>query len=197
MTESLRSPVRCPRPGKAGGYVIIILMIAVFAIEIGLLIALPVWQTELQREKEEELIFRGRQYVEAVRRYQLKHQGEFPADLDSLVEEKLIRKLYREPLTRKGEWLLILVPPASAQARAGTAPASMQSSRAGGKFQEVMIVPAASLGSFRKPRILGVMSPSVQRSVKIYNEQDSYDKWLFFFGQDPKKLPKMTYFEED
>jgi Tfp pilus assembly protein PilE len=49
------------------GYLVIMLMMAVFVLTLGLLIAVPVWQTELQREKEEELIFRGKQYAEAVR----------------------------------------------------------------------------------------------------------------------------------
>jgi len=62
------APFTTPGDGVAGrpGYVLIILAMAVLVISLGLLVAVPVLQTEAQREKEEELIFRGRQYAEAV-----------------------------------------------------------------------------------------------------------------------------------
>jgi type II secretory pathway pseudopilin PulG len=184
MKAILPVPFRNASTGKPRGYVIIILMIAVFAISIGMLIAVPVWRTELQRDKEDELIFRGRQYVEAVRLYLIKHPAKYPASLDELIEEKCLRRLYRDPLTKRGDWLIILAPPSSPTSGAG-------------KFSEVTIVPENALDSVKLPRILGVMSPSKDRSIRIYNDQDSYDKWLFFYGQDPKKLPKITYLEED
>ena len=63
-----RHPLQHLVTGPAdAGYVLIILIMAVLVICLGLIVAVPVWQTEVQREKEEELIFRGRQYVEAVR----------------------------------------------------------------------------------------------------------------------------------
>jgi Tfp pilus assembly protein PilE len=37
---------------ESRGYMVIMLMMAVFVITLGLLVAVPVWQTELQREKE-------------------------------------------------------------------------------------------------------------------------------------------------
>jgi hypothetical protein len=33
--------------------------------------------------------------------------------------------------------------------------------------------------------------------VKIYNDQETYDKWLFYYGQDPKKLPKIIRYGEE
>lgn len=184
MKELRPAAFRNTSAASPRGYIIIILMIAVFAISIGLLIAAPVWRTELQRDKEDELIFRGRQYVEAVRLYLIKHPAMYPASLNDLLEEKCLRRLYREPLTKSGEWLMILAPPSSPNSRAG-------------KLSEVLVVPEKSLASVKHPSILGVMSPSKDRSIRIYNDQDSYDKWLFFYGQDPKKLPKITYLDED
>lgn len=171
------------RPAETGGYTIIMLMAAVLAIAIGLLIALPVWQTELKREKETELIFRGKQYVEAVRLYQVKHPGQYPPSLEDLVEEKCLRRLYRDPVTRTGEWNVILA------TSAGRAAGSVH-------LQEVLVVPEKSLPSMKQPKIIGVVSSSTEKSVKIYNDQDSYDKWLFYYGQDPKKLPKIKYQEK-
>jgi type II secretory pathway pseudopilin PulG len=166
------------------GYLVIMLMLVVFAISIGLLVAVPVWQTEVQREKEEELIFRGRQYVEAVRLYVLKYPGRFPTSLKELLEKKCLRKLYRDPMSENGEWNVILNP--------GTPGAP-----AGGKAeQEVLVVPEKLLSAVKQPIVLGVVSSSKKQSVRIFNNQETYDKWLFYYGQDPEKLPKITYYGE-
>jgi hypothetical protein len=166
------------------GYLVIMLMMAVFAITIGLLFAVPVWQTEVRREKEEELIFRGKQYVEAVRLFVRKNPGRFPSNLKELLDKKFIRKLYKDPMTETGEWNLILNPVA-----AGLSPG------AGGEPQ-VYVVPEKALSSVRQPIILGVVSSSTKTSVKIYNDQETYDKWLFYYGQDPEKLPKIILYGE-
>lgn len=173
------------------GYVLIMLMMVVLVMSLALLTALPVWQTELQREKEEELIFRGKQYVEAVRLYQLKNPGRFPSGLKELEEKKYIRKLYPEPMTEAGTWNLVLAVEgftASIPQGAGQAPTSAQ---------QVLVAPESALESIQNPRILGVVSPSGKKSFKIYMEQESYDKWLFYYGQDPNKMPKIIYFAKD
>jgi type II secretory pathway pseudopilin PulG len=166
------------------GYLVIMLMMAVFALSIGLMIAVPFWQTEVKREKEEELIFRGKQYVEAVRRYVLKNPGRFPSTMKELLEKRFIRKLYKDPMTVTGEWNVILNPASS-----GAASASGEA--------QVYLVPEKALSSVRQPIILGVASSSSNTSVKIYNDQETYDKWLFYYGQDPKKLPKIIRYGEE
>ncbi|MBM3303277.1 MAG: hypothetical protein FJY85_25445, partial [Deltaproteobacteria bacterium] len=54
------------------GYVLLTLLLLLTVLSIGLMVAVPVWQTQIRREKEEELIFRGKQYVEAIRIFQLR-----------------------------------------------------------------------------------------------------------------------------
>lgn len=172
---------------KKEGYMLIMLMIAISVLSIGLLIAVPVWQTEIQREKEEELIFRGNEYVEAIRMLQMKKPGAFPKTLDELLKEKCIRKLYKDPMTDHGEWNLIL-------------PFSQPSARVSAKrtdsAQKVMVVPYNLLKSVDNPQIIGVVSSSKKKSIKIYLEQESYDNWLFFYGQDPKKMPEIVHYGE-
>jgi type II secretory pathway pseudopilin PulG len=169
------------RPGEPG-YVLIILMMAVFVISIGLLVAVPVLQTEIQREKEEELIFRGKQYVEAVRRYVQKNPGRYPTSLTELLDKKCIRRLFKDPFGPDGQWNIILT--------SGKAPSGKESA------QEVLIAPERSLPAIKNPQILGVVSTSTRFSIKIYNDQETHDKWLFFFGQDPKKPPKIVTYGE-
>ena len=172
-------------------------MMAVLVLGLGSLVAVPVWQTELQREKEEELIFRGRQYAEAVRIYVKKNPGRYPASFQELIDKKCIRRLYRDPFGPGGQWNVVLVstgaPTSSAagQARGGAAAAA-----SGQSVQEVLVAPERALPAIKDPRILGVVSSSTAKSVKIYNDQETHDKWLFFFGQDPKKPPRIVYYGE-
>jgi hypothetical protein len=171
------------RRAAAPGYVLIMLTFAVFLLAIGLLVALPVLQTEVQREKEEELIFRGRQYAEAVRIYAQKNPGKLPASLKELLDKKCIRRLYRDPFGPDGQWNVVLA--------MGRVPAGKESAQA------VLVAPERALPAIKNPMVLGVVSTSTARSVKIWNDQESHDKWLFYFGQDPKKPPKIVYYGEE
>ncbi len=191
------------------GYVLLLLMFAVFMISLGLMLAMPVWETQVLREREEELIFRGKQYIEAVRLYQSKNPGQFPRSFDQLMEEKCIRRLYSDPLTEDGLWNVILLTqqpsPAGQRRGAPRTPRGQAAAKAAGRSQEqaaaspqkVMIAPQSALSSITNPQIIGVVSSSQRDSIRIYNEQTTYDKWLFFYGQDPKKLPEIVYYGQE
>lgn len=169
---------------KRKGYTLIILMIAIFIMSIGLLVAIPVWQTQIQREKEEELIFRGKQYVEAIRLFQKKYPGSFPETMDKLLEEKCIRKLYKDPVRKNGEWNIILPIGGRTTGRR----------RKSGTSQKILVAPQSALSSIDNPRIIGVVSSSSAKSIKIYLDEETYDKWLFYYGQDPKKRTEIIYY---
>jgi len=195
---------------KPRGYILIMLMLMVTVMGIGLMVAVPVWETQLRREKEEELIFRGRQYIEAVRIFQLKNPGRFPKSMDELVEEKCLRRPFKDPMTPEGEWNIILHQEGTGMTRGPQAPGPTspvgrsQSPRpgpqpggqggAGFSAQKIMVAPLRALSSVQNPQILGVVSTSTKKSIRIYNDQETYDKWLFFYGQDPKKLPEIVYY---
>jgi type II secretory pathway pseudopilin PulG len=206
---------------KTDGYTILILMFMVFVMSIGLMIAVPVWQTQIQREKEEELIFRGKQYVEAIRLFQRKKPGAFPRDFEELIEEKCLRKLFEDPMSPDGKWNLILLSQQAlsstqrTSSRTGRGSQGRQISRDAGTrsqqrsreqqptqvrsgtpsaVQRVLIAPQAALSAINNAQIIGVVSASTHASIKIYNDQESYDMWLFFYGQDPKKMPDIVYY---
>jgi type II secretory pathway pseudopilin PulG len=192
------------------GYILIMLMIMVTIMAIGLMVAVPVWETQIRREQEAELIFRGNQYVEAVRIYQLKTPGRFPKSLDELTEEKCLRRPFRDPLTPEGEWNIILHqegvgagrgPQGSGRFSPGGSSGGPQPGlqpgaqrREGFSVQKVLIAPLRALSSVQNPQILGVVSKSTKKSIRIYNDQETYDKWLFFYGQDPKSPPEIEYY---
>jgi hypothetical protein len=158
------------------------LMIVVFALALGALVALPVWQTQVQRENERELIVRGKQYVEAVRLYQMKYPGSFPQSFEELVEERCIRRLYKDPMTKDGKWNVVLQTGETGEIQEETAP------------QKVLVAPQGVLASIDIPVILGVVSASTRKSVLVYQKQTTYDKWLFYYGQDPDKPPQVVVY---
>ncbi len=190
---------------KPQGYVLLMLLLLVTILSIGLMVAVPVWQTQIQREKEEELIFRGKQYVEAIRIYQLKHPGRFPTQLKELLDEKCIRRLYRDPMTSHGQWNLVLlqsgVGAQRPQARAAVPsspmpPVSRREARGQAQTfspQRVLIVAEKALSSIKDAQILGVVSSSSQKSIRRYNDEESYDKWLFYYGQDQQRKPEIIF----
>ena len=97
-----------PRSAAEAGYNIVVLAVAVTVLNILVAKALPLWSTQIQREKEEELIFRGLQYAEAIRVFQIRNQR-LPTKLEELVEIKprAIRQLWKNPMTEDGEWGLL------------------------------------------------------------------------------------------
>jgi type II secretory pathway pseudopilin PulG len=173
------------------GYSLVILMLAAFVLAIGLLIAVPVWQTQIQREKEAELVFRGQQFVEAVRLFQAKNPATFPKSLDELVRKRFLRRLYKDPMTRDGKWNVILQYEGRSQSRSAPGRSGGQPQ---GSTQQVLVVPQDNLSDVDSPRILGVVSSSPKKSFRIYNDGETYDQWLFFYGADPNSKPEILYF---
>lgn len=172
--------------GRPSGYVFIMLLLLLTVMAIGLMVAYPVLKTQIQREKEEELIFRGNQYVEAIRLYQAKNPGRLPKSLKELYEKKFLRRLFPDPMVRGGDWDIILQ-------SGGGAPRPGAGRGGEGSPQEVIVAPAGAVASVNSPLIIGVVSSSTEKSIKVYNEQTTYDKWLFYLGQDPKKNPTIIY----
>jgi Tfp pilus assembly protein FimT len=67
----LRGQARTADVGERG-YAMAALLVMVAVLTVLMSVAMPVWRHEAQREKEEELVFRGLQYVRAIRLYQQK-----------------------------------------------------------------------------------------------------------------------------
>lgn len=76
------------------------------------------WRTTVQRDKEQELLFVGDQYRQAITAYRDKAPAgqplAFPRSLDDLLEDKRwptlkrhLRKPFRDPITGSPEWGLV------------------------------------------------------------------------------------------
>jgi len=99
------------------GFVYIWILMALSLLGLGLGRALEIYHHELQREKEEQLLYIGNQYRLAIESYYNTSPGmekHYPRSLDDLLLDKRmlslkrhIRKRYRDPMTNSTEWGLI------------------------------------------------------------------------------------------
>lgn len=166
------------------GISVVILLIAVSIMAIIILSIYPLWSTAMKREREKELIFRGNQFVESIRIYQLKNPGKFPSSLDDLLKQKCIRKLYKDPTNNFSEWDLIVIPP--------KIDVSKQAVR------NLLIIPSKYLKYYKDvPQIIGVVSSNPEKSIKIYDKADHYNKWLFYYGKKKEEVVKLDYFNPE
>lgn len=86
--------------------------VGLFVLAVLLILAAQPASIVAQRMKEKELLFRGREYTEAIRHYQFDHGGGFPSHLDDLLKPgpkniRYIRKLWRNPFDPEGQWGLL------------------------------------------------------------------------------------------
>jgi len=94
--------------GAPGSALLIVMMMATLLL-VSLTVAMPSVYQEAQREREEELIFRGTQYARAIALFRQKFQR-FPATVNELLQTdgiRFLRKAYPDPLDRKGKWRFI------------------------------------------------------------------------------------------
>src|SRR5262245_15734345 len=87
------------RGQSESGYAMAVLLVALSVMAVMLTVAMPVWKQLAQREKEAELVFRGQQYARAVGLFQRKYANTPPPSVDVLLQEKFLRKKYKDPIT--------------------------------------------------------------------------------------------------
>jgi hypothetical protein len=109
---------KCARKrGAQRGYALLMVIFFTALLLISTMVAAPRILTEGKREKEAEMIWRGKQYVRGVKLYYRK-MGRFPTSLDDLTKPKtgslrFMRQAYKDPMsTGDGTWRLIYVGPA-------------------------------------------------------------------------------------
>jgi type II secretory pathway pseudopilin PulG len=159
--------------------------------------ALPSWSHAIQREKEEELIFRGLQYAEAIRVFQARF-GRYPVRLEELisVNPRCIRQLWTDPMTDSGEWGLIYAQGTGGRQQAGQKVAGVTPERqqagpvAGGSGPSQL---GGSQSGRRSARavapILGVHSTSSEQAIKQFSGGAVHSDWLFTVDLFPAVQP--------
>ena len=100
------------------------------------IVAAPSVRTERKREQEEEMIWRGKQYIHAIKLYYRKN-GRFPTNVDDLTKPKngslrYLRQAYKDPMNKEdGTWRLIYVGPSGQLIGSLKPPQTMQMGAAG------------------------------------------------------------------
>src|SRR3954470_16172412 len=81
------------------GYAMAALLVVMALMAVMMSVALPVWRHAAQREKEAELIWRGQQYDRALQLFRRKASAPGAPNLDILIQQKFLRKKYKDPIT--------------------------------------------------------------------------------------------------
>ena len=189
------------------GYAMAALLVSIAVMGVLMAAAMPSWKAMVQREREDELVFRGEQYARAVGLFQRKFAGAFPPSMDVLLQQKFLRKKYKDPMVEDGEFQIIYqnslmaVPgqaPGGSTARPGmvgqpSAPGlvPVESPRGGGMTS----TPGGSaFGAGTQatagPRggIVGVSSKSTKSSYKLYKGRGKYNEWQFVYTQASQRV---------
>jgi type II secretory pathway pseudopilin PulG len=180
------------------GYALIVILLFLALVLIALSAAVPNVLMQGQREKEEELLFRGQQYQTAIGRYYRKF-GRFPMKMKDLLETNdlaFLRREYPDPMTKDGKWRLIRVGPAGQligsvherkpQQGSGTGPGTGPSAGEKEEASSGAGGDSSASGSDSSPYpIIGVSSRSSKPSIQVYEGYSRYIDWEFIY--DPVK----------
>jgi hypothetical protein len=96
------------------GYTLAVVAVFTTVLLVSLSEAAINWQKAIQREREEELIFRGKQFMRAIELWQRKFPGTYPMTIDALLSTnntRFLRKKWKDPITNSDDWRLIKLNP--------------------------------------------------------------------------------------
>ena len=162
------------------GYTLVALMIGLTIMAILVAAVLPLASTEAQRDKEDELVFRGFQYAEGVRGFRRRY-GRYPNTLKEMYEvrPRTLRKLWKDPITNSANWGLVSLTTGVPLPGTGTPPPP-----GGGATPTPAPTPQPTPGFGAPPAtttgpVIGVYSLSKKKAFRLFNGRDVYDEWKF------------------
>ena len=171
---------RSHRLTQDSGFAMAALLVMLNIMAILMTVAIPVWKTAVKREKEAELVWRGGQYARAVNLFRMKYANAYPPNIDILLKERFLRKKYKDPMTKDGEFQLVFA--AQQQQRPGTGAVSGAAGQitpatpppAPVPLDQTSQGPAGAAGG-----IMGVASKSTEASLKLFQGRAKYNEWVF------------------
>jgi type II secretory pathway pseudopilin PulG len=163
------------------GYTLVALMVGLTVMSILIAAVLPLASTQAQRDKEDELIFRGFQYAEGIRTFRRRY-GRYPNTLKEMYElrPRTLRKLWKDPITNSDKWGIVSLT-TGAPLPGTTSPAPP----GGGSMAPTPVPTAAPTPGFGAPPatttgpVTGVYSLSKKKAFRLFNGRDTYDQWRF------------------
>ena len=176
---------------RESGYALLVVILLAALVLIALSAVVPQVLTQGQREKEEELIFRGEQYRRAIGVFYKKF-GRYPNSVEELLrtnERSFLRREYRDPMSLDGKWRFIRVGPngefiGAHGRRSSKKPGEEDEGGDEGDGEEETEEPPAGgppEGDNESLPLAGVASRSSARSIRIYQGEERYDFWEFIY----------------
>jgi type II secretory pathway pseudopilin PulG len=194
------------RKATERGYAMAALLVGLSIMAVLMSMALPVWSQMARREKEEELIWRGQQYARAIGLFQRRYANTFPPTIDVLVEQRFLRKKYKDPMTNDdfqpipaGGAAVVGGPPAAqggtrigatigaggqgqiTVSRQGQPPVTTTFSGGAAGVRSAIQSVSGGMQSVQGIGIQGVVSKSTETSLKVYNGRTKYNEWAFVY----------------
>lgn len=196
---------------KESGYVLLALMLTMTLLLAALAVEAPRIAQQIKREKEEELVHRGKDYATAVKRFVHKNGGRYPASVEQLENTnhiRFLRKKYVDPMTGDSDWKMVHVGEAEIKIPApnpglsggggtnpglgggtggqtgGTGGLTGGTGGQAGSNGQLGSLNTTGIGNGQTVgggQIMGVASVNKGQSIKEFNDKDHYDEWYFVY----------------
>jgi len=177
-------------PRDEQGYALVVLLMIATLMLVALTAALPSIYQEGQREREEELIFRGNEYARAIALFYRQFRR-YPVSVDELLFTngfRFLRRPYPDPMTRGGKWRFIHAGANGAILDSRTLGSGgpgggerKQSDRSSTSSTENR-GRSAFFGDSNQTQgvtIVGMASSSKKKSIRVWNGHTRYEDWEF------------------
>src|SRR5688500_3593519 len=164
------------------GYAMAALLVAMSVMAVLMSALMPVWTTMAKREKEAELVFRGNQYARAIGLFQRKFANAAPPSIDLLVQQKFLRKKYKDPITDDDfvpvlQGQAAMAAPGQTRPPGGSPPGAPRPAQSGTPLGRSTTAPGTATGG-----VIGVTSKSTASSIRLYKGRNRYNEWQFVYA---------------
>src|SRR5688572_22070730 len=188
--ELAGQPFDRPHASDNRGYAMAALLVGMSVMAVLMSALLPVWTTMAKREKEAELMFRGNQYARAIGLFQRKFANTPPPSIDLLVEQRFLRKKYKDPITND-DFQPLYANQAMMPGAAGPGAQPLSGPQTGtppAPGRQLIQTGFGSTGATAAGGIIGVTSKSKETSLKVFNGRTKYNEWAFVHVQTSQQL---------
>jgi hypothetical protein len=133
------------------GYTLSVLLVMMVTVGVLIVNRAHLWApTQINREREAELIYRGEHLARGIAAYRQK-RGRFPTSLVEVadVRPRIIRQVYNDPVSETGQWIFLYN------------------------------VPTSTSGNNEGLPIVGLRSSSNKDAIKVYRGKSLHSDWEF------------------
>jgi type II secretory pathway pseudopilin PulG len=179
-----------PLPATEAGFTMVAVVIFIAILTILIAAVGPSIGTIMRREREEELLFRGKQYARAIALFRRRY-GRYPTSLKEMWENnpRTIRKLWKDPMCDCADWKLLIQgqpdstpfldqnvdpsnrPPSTYTNLIRPTPTPATTGMTGPEGEEKNVGP-----------IIGVRSKVHRQALREWRGRRFYDEWRFIVG---------------